>query len=95
MTGHKLRRPPGRSSRTLPIWADSFFIGILLSIIGAAVGSIVWPKSDAEQKEQNQLKTEVESVDGIHKYGIAYLGFAVAFTLFMLCMYVFPYVEAL
>lgn len=26
---------------------------------------------------------------------IAYLGFAVAFTLFMLCMYVFPYVEAL
>lgn len=82
-------------SVTLPIWADSFFIGILLSIIGAAVGSIVWPKSDAEQKEQNQLKTEVESVDGIHKYGIAYLGFAVAFTLFMLCMYVFPYVEAL
>lgn len=75
-------------SVTLPIWADSFFIGILLSIIGAAVGSIVWPKSDAEQKEQNQLKTEVESVDGIHKYGIAYLGFAVAFTLFMLCMYV-------
>lgn len=82
-------------SVTLPIWADSFFIGILLSIIGAAVGSIVWSKSDAEQKEQNQLKTEVESVDGIHKYGIAYLGFAVAFTLFMLCMYVFPYVEAL
>ena len=82
-------------SVTLPIWADSFFIGILLSIIGAAVGSIVWPKSEAEQKEQNRLKAEVESVDGIHKYGIAYLGFAVAFTLFMLFMYVFPYVEAL
>ena len=82
-------------SVTLPIWADSFFIGILLSIIGAAVGSIVWPKSEAEQKEQNRLKAEVESVDGIHKYGIAYLGFAVAFTLFMLFMYAFPYVEAL
>lgn len=89
----KIVKSANKFFRTLPIWADSFFIGILLSIIGAAVGSIVWPKSDAEQKEQNQLKTEVESVDGIHKYGIAYLGFAVAFTLFMLCMYVFPYVE--
>ena len=80
---------------TLPIWADSFFIGIVLSIIGAVVGSIVWPKSEAEQKEQNPLKTEVESVEGIHRYGIAYLGFAVAFTLFMLFMYAFPYTKAL
>lgn len=80
---------------TLPIWADSFFVGILLSIIGAVVGSIVWPKSEAEQKEQNQLKTEVESVEGIHRYGIAYLGFAVAFTLFMLFMYAFPYAKVM
>ena len=80
---------------TLPIWADSFFVGILLSIIGAVVGSIVWPKSEAEQKEQNQLKKEVESVEGIHRYGIAYLGFAVAFTLFMLFMYAFPYAKVM
>ena len=80
----------------LPVWADSFFIGILLSIIGAVVGSLFWPKSEAERREHDKLKIKEEGItEGMHKYGIAFLGFAIAFTLFMLFMYSLPYAKAI
>lgn len=81
-------------SVTLPIWADSFFVGILCSIIGAAAGSAIWSKTEAEEAEHALLKTGMENVTGIRKYGLAYIVFAIAFALFMLIAYAIPYTRA-
>ena len=80
---------------TLPIWADSFFVGLVLSLIGSVVGTIVKPKSEDEEIEQRRILHGSESIKGIQKYGAAYLIFAVAFTVAMLFAYAIPYMNAI
>ena len=50
--------------------------------------------TDRKEEFTNRLKTGLESVKGVRRYGTAYLVFAIAFTLFMLFMYVLPYTRA-
>lgn len=79
---------------TLPIWVDSFFIGILCSLIGAVAGSAIWPKTTSEQIEHERLKSNVEQVQEMRIYGTAYIVFAAIFTCFMLIAYAIPYTRA-
>lgn len=79
----------------LPIWLDSFFIGIILSVIGALIGTKIKAKTEAEQQEHNRLFVIVENVTGMRKYGIGYLGFAIIFVVLMLTLYAIPYAKAI
>ena len=40
---------------TPPVWADAFFIGIALSVLGAVLGSALRPATQAEQLARARL----------------------------------------
>lgn len=79
---------------TLPMYLDPFFIGIVLSVVGVVVGTKVSPKTENEQKEQNKLFMRTEQVDGMKKYGIAFIAFGIIFMFAMLLCYALPYMRA-
>lgn len=81
-------------SITLPMYLDPFFIGIGMSIVGVVVGMKVSPKTEEEQEEQDKLFVRTEQVNGMKKYGIAFIAFGIIFTLAMLVGYVLPYMRA-
>lgn len=78
----------------LPIHFDPFFIGLVCSVVGVVIGSWIHPKTFAEQVEHDNMFKNKEKVIGIKKYGMFYIAFAVAFTVFMFFGYVIPYVNA-
>ena len=79
---------------TLPMYLDPFFIGILMSVLGAVIGTAVKPRTDAEREEYELLHRPTEKVVGMKKYSAIYLGFVVLFVAFMLVSYVVPYMRA-
>ena len=79
---------------TMPMYLDPFFIGIVMSIVGVAVGTKVSPKAEEEQKEQNKLFVRMEHVDGMERCGIAFIAFGIIFMLVMLVCYALPYMRA-
>lgn len=82
-------------SVTLPMYLDPFFIGIVFSIVGAVVGSLIKKKTPEEDAEQAKLFVTEEKDVNVSKYGWGYLGFAVAFFVFMLLCYALPYMNAI
>lgn len=82
------------NSISLPMYLDPFFVGIILSIIGAVIGTKVSPKTKEEEFEQAKLFKTDEKIGGMRKYGYGYLVYAVVFTLFMLFAYAIPYFNA-
>jgi len=79
---------------TLPVWADPFFIGILCSVLGAVIGSIIKKKTDIEDEEQKKLFVSEEKDLNMTKYGVGYICFAVVFFVAMLLLYAIPYINA-
>ncbi|MBQ7976252.1 MAG: sodium:solute symporter family protein [Clostridia bacterium] len=80
---------------TLPVWLDPFFIGIVLSVIGAIIGSNIQKKSEAEKIEHTKLFESQEKYVNVRKYGVAYIIFAALFFVFMLVCYAIPYANAI
>ena len=79
---------------SLPMYLDPFFVGILLSVIGAIIGTKTAPKSAAEEAEQAALFKSSEDIGNMKKYGYGYLVFAILFTAFMFIAYAIPYINA-
>lgn len=84
-----------------PVWADSFFIGIALSLIGAVAGSALRPVGDAERLEREALFVAPESLNNEienrrdRRMWLVYLAFAVFVGCFFVFMYALPYTRAL
>ncbi len=84
-----------------PVWLDPFFIGMLLSVLGAVLGSALAPPSAAERKEREALfvvppsARDAAEMRKDHKMWAVYLAFAVLVGLFFLFMYAIPYAQAL
>ena len=84
-----------------PIYLDSFFIGIALSIIGAVIGS-VYSKPGADEIAQREAlfvaptgENDAAENRRDHRLWLVYLGFAIFVGLFFLFMYALPYLHAL
>ncbi|MEE1042962.1 MAG: sodium:solute symporter family protein [Clostridia bacterium] len=80
---------------TLPMYLDPFFIGILMSIIGVVVGSIIKKPTEDEKAEFEKLHQTKEDVGNMKKYGIGYIVFGIAFLALMLIAYAIPYMNAI
>ena len=83
------------ASVTLPMYLDPFFVGIVLSVIGVIVGSVIKPRSEKEASEYEMLHVATENITGMKKYGYIYLVFAVAFLLLLVFAYAVPYLNAI
>ena len=68
---------------TPPVWADAFFIGIVLSILGAVLGSALRPPEEAAACRKDRRLWRV------------YLVFGLCVGLFFLFFYAIPYSRAL
>ena len=79
----------------MPIYLDPFFVGVLLSVVGAIVGTIAAPKTEAEDAEQRKLFVSSENIGNMKKYGYAYIVFAIIFTVAMIAGYAIPYLRAI
>lgn len=79
---------------TLPMYLDPFFIGIVLSAVGAVVGSALKPATEAEKAQFAQLHVGGEKITGMRKYALGYLVFVALFVAMMLIGYVIPYMQA-
>lgn len=83
-----------------PVWLDSFFIGIVLSLIGAVLGSALRKTSAAETERRGALFVPpASSLDPVecrkdHRLWMVYLLFGIAVGLFFLFMYALPYCRA-
>ncbi len=83
------------SGVVLPMYLDPFFIGIVMSIIGVVVGSIIRKPSEKEKEEFTKLHQEKEDIGNMKKYGLAYILFGILFFVFMLFAYAIPYMNSI
>lgn len=85
---------------SLPIYLDPFFIGIVMSIIGVIVGSMVKKPTQAEVDEYSALHVQPESEKVVveakktHSLAYVYIGFAVLLGLVFVFAYAIPYMQA-
>ncbi len=79
---------------TLPMYLDPFFIGIVMSVIGAIIGTACSAKTAEEQIEHDKLRVSDGTVHGMKKFGVVYICFGVIFTLLMVVGYAVPYMRA-
>ena len=86
---------------TPPVWADAFFIGIVLSILGAVIGSALRPPTQAEQLARERLfdaptgPDEAAACRKDRRLWRVYLVFGLCVGLFFLFFYAIPYSRAL
>ncbi len=86
---------------TPPIYLDAFFIGIVLSILGAVAGSLIFKVSPREQQLRQALFDSSIAEGGDEecrkdrRMWLVYLAFAVFVGCFFLFMYAIPYNRAL
>lgn len=80
---------------TLPMYLDPFFIGILMSIIGVVIGSLIKKPTEEEKAEYAKLHVAKEDVGNMSKYGIWYIVYGVLFLVVMLFAYAIPYMNAI
>ena len=86
---------------TPPVWADAFFIGIALSVLGAVLGSALWPVTQAEQLARARLfdaptgANEAAACRADRRLWRVYLVFGICVGLFFLFFYAIPYSRAL
>ena len=84
-----------------PVYLDSFFIGIAMSLLGAVLGSAVWKNSSEEEALRQKLFSapasacEAEKCRRDHQMWIVYLLFGVAAGLFFVFLYALPYMRAI
>ena len=84
---------------TPPVYLDSFFIGIALSLLGAVIGSAVVKISPEEAAQraalrENAPETDIAKARADNRMWLVYLVFAVLVGLFFLFMYALPYTKA-
>lgn len=84
---------------TPPVYLDSFFIGIAMSLLGAVAGSAlvrISPEEIARRcaLRENAPETDLEQARIDNRMWLVYLGFAVFVGLFFLFMYALPYTKA-
>lgn len=83
-----------------PVYLDSFFIGILLSLVGAAAGSVIKPVSREETACRESLfvpsitEHEREDCRKDRRMWVCYLCFGLFVGAFFLFMYALPYTRA-
>ena len=86
---------------TPPVWADAFFIGIVLSILGAVIGSALRPPTSEEQLARARLfdaptgPDEAAACRKDRRLWRVYLVFGLCVGLFFLFFYAIPYSRAL
>lgn len=86
---------------TPPVWADAFFIGIALSVLGAVLGSALRPATQAEQLARARLfdaptgANEAAACRADRRLWRVYLVFGICVGLFFLFFYAIPYSRAL
>ena len=86
---------------TPPVWADAFFIGIALSVLGAVLGSALQPATQAEQLARARLfdaptgANEAAACKADRRLWRVYLVFGICVGLFFLFFYAIPYSRAL
>ena len=86
---------------TPPVWADAFFIGIALSVLGAVLGSALRPATQAEQLARARLfdaptgANEDAACRADQRLWRVYLVFGICVGLFFLFFYAIPYSRAL
>ena len=86
---------------TPPVWADAFFIGIVLSVLGAVLGSALRPPTQAEQLARERLfdaptgPDEAAACRKDRRLWRVYLVFGLCVGLFFLFFYAIPYSRAL
>ena len=86
---------------TPPVWADAFFIGIALSVLGAVLGSALRPATQAEQLARARLfdaptgANEAAACKADRRLWRVYLVFGICVGLFFLFFYAIPYSHAL
>ena len=86
---------------TPPVYLDAFFIGIVMSIIGAVLGSVLRPVSEGEGQRRQALfvrsiaEGDEEECRKDRKMWLVYLGFGLLAGAFFLFMYALPYTRAL
>ena len=84
---------------TPPVYLDPFFIGIVMSVLGAVLGSKLRPATAQEQscrcslvdtvpQDENELKKD-------RRMWLVYLGFGIFVGLFFITMYALPYTRAM
>lgn len=84
-----------------PVYLDSFFIGIVLSIVGALAGSALRPVSREEALCREKLfdapasALDREKCRGDHRLWLLYLVFGLFVGLFFTLMYALPYLRAM
>lgn len=85
----------------LPLWADAFIIGLVLSFLGMAIGSRVAPVQEEEGRERAKLfvmpDTEMNEADIIktRRTGVYYVVFGVLVSIFFLAGWALPYLGIL
>ena len=86
---------------TPPVWADAFFIGIVLSVLGAVLGSALRPPTQEEQLSRAALRCAHRPGRGRRlpkkdrRLWRVYLLFGLCVGLFFLFFYAIPYSRAL
>ncbi len=85
---------------TPPVWADSFFVGIVSSLAGAVLGSLIWKVTPAEEERRQALFVPPASALDENecrrdrRMWVIYLIFGIAIGLFFVFFYALPYGRA-
>ena len=86
---------------TPPVYLDAFFIGIVMSVIGAVIGSFLHPVTEAERQCRAALHTgsiaenDREECRKDRRMWLVYLGFGLLAGAFFLFLYALPYSRAM
>lgn len=85
---------------TPPVWADPFFIGLLLSALGAVAGSALCPVTEEERASREELlhaSAEENALDSRRDRRLwhVYFLFGLVAGMFFLFMYALPYTKAI
>ena len=86
---------------SLPIFLDSFFVGLLANIVGLVVGSAVTVVSEKERDFREKLfimpQSELAAVEikKTKRTVIYFIGFGVVATISLILLWVVPYYRAL
>lgn len=86
---------------TLPMYADPFFIGIVMSVVGVVTGSRLRAASGAELAQYEKLHIQPESEKDVvairktHNLFAVYIAFGVVLGVFFVLAYAMPYMKAI
>ena len=85
------------TSAVMPVWLDPFVVGLVLNLLGMAVGSCLCPVTEEEKRVREKMfimpKSEINEKEmaKTKRTGIYYLIFSVAVTAFFLIAWALPY----